>query len=226
MYKMILKKIRVNYSIIGNFVDFLIQNEQRIKNMMQDYEIQTKVDTLPDGREVKNLLFTTHLKRIMFATARIDFTYSLPTPTTSFDETYQEARSFFNLLGEIFPEVVGNRIAIVLNSFIENSNNQAIISMTEFMGLTSSFGSCNELSFKINTPKQKKEIINSVLNVDMGSATNNKTKEQIPVLLISFDANTLANNQVNRFYATNFEHDFADLIDEIKNRTIEMEKFA
>lgn len=223
---MIINKVRINYSIIGNFVDFLIHNEQRIKNMMQDFEIQSKVDTLPNGQEVKNLLFTKTVQRILFSTTRIDFTYIYPNPMVSFDETYKEAVSFFSLVGEIFPEVVGNRIAIVVSSFIDNTANKAIQTMTDYMGLTTAFGNCNELSFKINTPKQKNEMINSVLNVDMGTATNNKTKEQMPVLLIAFDANTLVNDQNNRFYATHFEEDFKVLLEEIKSRTEEMEKFA
>ena len=40
-------KTRINYSYIGEYTDFLIQNEQRIKNLMIDYEIQSKVDPLP-----------------------------------------------------------------------------------------------------------------------------------------------------------------------------------
>lgn len=221
-----LKKIRLSYSIIGDFVDFLLSNQQRIKNMLQDYEIESKVDKLQDGREVKSLRFTKKTISILFAPVRIDYVYTLPTVTTTVEETLEGAKAFYKLLAEIFPEVVGNRIAIVLSGFIENQDNKAIAAMTDYMKLSSSFGDCNELNFKINAPIQKFEMLNSVVNVDMGTAKNNKTQQQIPVLLVSLDVNTLAANKTPRFYAQNFEKDFDDIVEEIKVKVSEMEAFA
>ena len=64
-------KTRINYSYIGEYIDFLIQNEQRIKNLMIDYEIQSKVDALPDGREVKSFIFTKENVSIRFLPIRL-----------------------------------------------------------------------------------------------------------------------------------------------------------
>ncbi|MDE7161764.1 MAG: hypothetical protein K2N65_03280, partial [Anaeroplasmataceae bacterium] len=63
-------RMRQSYSFIGNLTDFLINNEQRLKNLMVDYEIQSKVDPLPDGREVKSLLFTKQNVNVRFTPSR------------------------------------------------------------------------------------------------------------------------------------------------------------
>ncbi len=221
-----LNKVRANYSIIGDFVQFLIKNEQRIKNLLLDYEIETKVDKLNNGQEVKTLIFTNKNIRILFAPVRIDYTYTFLTKNDLLETSFNNAKTFFNLLGEIFPEIVGKRIAIVLNSFVENLNNNTLCLLTDKMNLNSSFGNCNELAFKINTPIiGGKELYNSVVNLDMGNATNRNTNEQINVLLLSFDVNTMANNTNNRFYASNFTFDFSELFEKVEERIQQMEHF-
>ena len=189
---MILKKVRVSYSYIGNFLNLLLQNEQRIKNMLLDYEIQSKLDTLPNGIEVKNLLFSKGNIRIRFTPVRVDYEYSLTSPNTNSLDIFESAYAFFKLLNEIFPDIAGGRIAILSQSFIDNTNNKAIEEFTGKMGFSASFGSCKELSFKFNTPKVAFEDLNAVVNVDMGTAKNNASKEEIKVLLLTIDVNTKA----------------------------------
>ncbi|MDE7095348.1 MAG: hypothetical protein K2O23_02565, partial [Anaeroplasmataceae bacterium] len=75
-------RMRQTYSYIGDLTNFLIENEQRIKNLMIDYEIQSKVDTLQDGREVKSLMFTKQNINVRFLPNRIDYTFTLPNPNT------------------------------------------------------------------------------------------------------------------------------------------------
>ncbi|MDE6407937.1 MAG: hypothetical protein K2K50_04970, partial [Anaeroplasmataceae bacterium] len=106
-------RMRQTYSYIGDLVDFLINNEQRIKNLMLDYEIQTKVDTLQDGREVKSLMFTKQNINVRFLPNRIDYTYSFPNPSTDPKSVYAAVKEYFKLFSEIFPDVKGQRIAIV-----------------------------------------------------------------------------------------------------------------
>lgn len=223
---MILNKIRAIYSIIGDFTNLLIQNEQRIKNMLLDYEIQTRVDKLPDGREVKLLLFSQNNIHIRFLPNRVDYDYTINRKDTQLKDIYGYAKEFFKVFGEIFYDYPGNRIAIVLNGFIDDTNNQAIIELTDKLNFSSYFGNCNELQFKINTPKMGKEEYNSVVNIDMGAATNSQTKEKMPVLLLSFDVNTLARNNTPRFYGSNFDDDFSELLKEIENRIVEFEKIS
>ena len=50
--------VRHTYRMLGNFINLLLNNEQRIKNMLLDYEIHTKVDKLPNGQEIKSLFIT------------------------------------------------------------------------------------------------------------------------------------------------------------------------
>ncbi|MDE6656036.1 MAG: hypothetical protein K2J85_03495, partial [Anaeroplasmataceae bacterium] len=161
-------RMRQTYSYIGDLTNFLIQNEQRIKNLMIDYEIQSKVDTLPDGREVKSLMFTKQNINVRFLPNRIDYTFTLPNPNTDPNVMYTAAKDYFKLFSEIFYDIQAQRIAIVSQGFIKNENNNAIEEFTSKMGFTSVFGMSNDLHFKINNPKTIYEPINSVLNVDMG----------------------------------------------------------
>ncbi|MCM1131268.1 MAG: hypothetical protein NC310_06720 [Roseburia sp.] len=211
-------RMRQSYSYIGDLTDFLIQNEQRIKNLMIDYEIQSKIDTLQDGREVKSLMFTKQNVTVRFLPNRIDYTYALPTPTTDPNVMYNAAKEYFKLFSEIFYNVEAQRVAIVSQGFIKNENNEAIADFHSKMGLTSVFGMSNELHFKINNPKTLYEPINSVLNVDMGEAKNNKTQETMKVLLVSIDVNTLASNTTPRFNPIDFEGDFKELYDEVEDK--------
>ena len=222
---MILKKVRVSYSYIGNFLNLLLQNEQRIKNMLLDYEIQSKLDTLPNGVEVKNLLFSKGNLRIRFTPVRVDYEYSLTSPNTNSLDIFYSAYAFFKLLNEIFPDIAGGRIAILSQSFIDNTNNKAIEEFTGKMGFSASFGSCNELSFKFNTPKVAFEDLNAVVNVDMGTAKNNASKEEIKVLLLTIDVNTKAEQTTARFNPGNFKTDFKDLYSLIEERTAELERY-
>lgn len=222
---MILKKVRVSYSYIGNFLNLLLQNEQRIKNMLLDYEIQSKLDTLPNGVEVKNLLFSKGNLRIRFTPVRVDYEYSLTAPNTNSLDIFESAYAFFKLLNEIFPDIAGGRIAILSQSFIDNTNNKAIEELTGKMGFSASFGSCNELSFKFNTPKVAFEDLNAVVNVDMGTAKNNASKEEIKVLLLTIDVNTKAEQTAARFNPGNFKTDFKDLYSLIEERTAELERY-
>lgn len=59
-------KMRSNFSMIGNFVSFLKENEQRIKNMLLDYTVQSGMEKLPSGEEVKTLLFQKENVHIRF----------------------------------------------------------------------------------------------------------------------------------------------------------------
>ena len=215
---MIINKIRYAYSIIGDFLSFLINNEQRIKNMLLDHEIQTKVDKLPNGQEVKSLLFKKDNIGIRFLPMRIDFDYACKTPNEDAMEGFECANKFFRLFGEIFPDVIGNRIALVSQGFIENNDNSTLAKFAESMGLSSKFGPCAELSFKINTPKAYDEALNSILAVEMGNAKNNKTNQQTRIMLLGLDVNTLPNNKELRFKAENFESDFKNLIQEVEER--------
>lgn len=212
-----LLRTRTSYSYIGDFTEFLIQNEQRIKNLMLDYEIQSKVDTLPDGRDVKSFIFTKENVNVRFMPNRIDFNYTNKRPE-EYEVSFTAAKDFYNLFSEIFYDVLGQRIAILSQGFIKNENNIAIQNLTSKMGMTSIFGPSNELSFKMNFPKTLFEPVNSVLNVDMGEAKNNKTQEAFRVLLVTFDVNTMAENKEARFNPNDFELDFAELLSEVKNQ--------
>lgn len=207
-------RMRQSYSYIGDLTNFLITNEQRIKNLMLDYEIQTKVDKLQDGREVKSLLFTKQNVSVRFLPSRIDYTYSFTNPNTNPKDVYDQANDFFKLFSEIFYNVEAQRVAIVSQGFIKNENNVAISEYTTKMGFTKAFGMSNELHFKINNPKTLYEPVNSVLNIDMGEAKNNKTQEVMKVLLASIDVNTLASNSTPRFNPVHFDLHFKELFEE------------
>lgn len=218
-------KVRSCFSYIGNFADFLISNEQRIKNLMMEYEIQTKVEQLPDGRELKNLLFSKQNISVRFLASRLDFTFNFPNPDVSEQAVFSSALEYFELFSEIFPDILGSRIAIVQQGFILNENQEAIEEFTSKMGFTAAFGNCNELAFKINAPKERFETLNTVLDVQMGEAKHNKSLEKMKVLLINIDVNTLITNSMPRFNPKNFAKDFNDLQEEVTLRHQAIEAF-
>lgn len=207
-------RIRATYSYIGDFTDFLIKYEQKIKNFMTDYEIQSKVDQLQDGREVKSFIFTNRNVNVRFLPNRIDYDFSFVNQGVKSEEAYFAAKDYFTRLAKEFSHLAAQRIAIVCQGFIPNGNNEAISTFNSKFGFVNTFGECNELKLKINNPKTLFEPINSVLNIDMGEAKNNKTQEVTKVLLVNIDVNTLASNTNPRFNPKKFSEDFHELFAE------------
>lgn len=203
-----LLKMRTTTSIIGNLTDFLIQNGEKLKQMFDGWEVQHKVEKLADGREVQSLMFTQQNLTARFMPTRIDYTFSYKTPDSPSSEGHESSKQFFKRIGQAFPQIVGQRIAVVWQGFIKNPNDEAIHYWNDRFGLTAAFGASNEIHFKINNPTQSFETLNSVLNVDMGEAKNNKTNEVMKVLLVSIDVNTLAKNTENRFDASKLDKEF------------------
>ncbi len=215
-----INKVRQMFSFIGDFTDFLINNQQRIKNLMLDYEIQTKVDTLPDNREIKSLLFTKKNVSIMFTPGRIDYSYTISNNDISLNDILNEANEFFKLFSEIFYDLKASRVAAVGQAFVKNENDVAVSKLTSKMGLSNVFGEANEIHLKLNNPKNLFERVNSVLDLSMGQAKNNQTSESMQVLLVAIDINTIVNNKEPRFEIKNFESYFSELVAE------EEEKYA
>ena len=109
-----IRKMGIKYSYIGDSYKFIIDNEQRIKNMLLDYECHIKSDRHPSGADVKILTFSKSNVKICFSPLRIDFDYGF---TSALDEdvnSYEEASNFFKLFGEIFPDYKAERLAIYL----------------------------------------------------------------------------------------------------------------
>lgn len=220
-----INKVRMNYSYIGNFIDLLVNNEQRIKNLLPDFEMKTKLEVLPDKREVNSLMFINKNIIIRVTPIRIDFDYGFMDNNVDDTEIFEAASKFFKLFGEIFYNVRSERIALVVTAFSENINNSGVSEMTSKFNMQALFGNCNELSFKINGIKQYKEQLNSVVVCEMGKAKNNQSNDQIDVLLYRIDVNTMFANREKRFEPINFDSDFQDLYAEAEERFITLQNF-
>ena len=70
-----IKKMGIKYSYIVDCIKFIESNEQRIKNMLLDYECHIKSDRHPSGVDVKTLTFSKKNVKICFSPLRIDFDY-------------------------------------------------------------------------------------------------------------------------------------------------------
>ena len=104
----------IKYSYICDSIKFINDNEQRIKNLLLDYECHIKNDRHPSGIDVKTLIFSKKNVKIYFSPLRIDFDYSFASILDEDVNSYEEALAFFKLFGEIFPDYKAERIAIYL----------------------------------------------------------------------------------------------------------------
>ena len=211
-------KMGIKYSYIGDTFKFIIENEQRIKNMLLDYECHIKSDKHPSGVDVKILTFSKKNVKICFSPLRIDFDYGF---TSTLDEdvnSYEEASNFFKLFGEIFPDYRAERLAIYLTGFIDNTNDVAVERLSEVFNTNTVFGDCRDFHLRINNLKHYKEKLNSAVVLEKGMITNHKTNESKDVVICKLDINTLAENRVLRFNPYNFMDDFSDLYEEYSDK--------
>lgn len=217
-------KMRISSSLIGDFGDFLYHNIDELKKLYVDFDCQTKTEKLPDGREVSSCLVTKNNVTAKFTPGRIDYVYNFPNSSTTIGDVLNATQSFYKTLSKRFPDVSAARIAVVITSIIDNENDAAVEYLTRKFGLTAVFGNSNELQLKINNPIVSFEQLNSVLEIAMGEAKNNKTQERKKVLLVTSDVNTLATNKQNRFFAINCDKQFETLFELADEKTSNLEK--
>ena len=213
-----LKKMSIKYSYICDSIKFINDNEQRIKNLLLDYECHTKNDRHPSGVDVKTLIFSKKNVKIYFSPLRIDFDYSFTSILDEDVNSYEEALAFFKLFGEIFPDYIAERIAIYLTAFIENNDNKTVDYLSNIFNASDIFGDCKDFHLRVNNVKNYKEKLNSALILERGIITNNNTKESKNVVICKIDVNTLAENRVLRFSPYNFMEDFSDLYEEYSDK--------
>ena len=213
-----INKMNIKYSYIGDSIKFIMENEQRIKNLLLDYECHTKNDRHPSGVDVKTLTFSKKNVKICFSPLRIDFDYGF---TSALDEdvnSYEQALNFFKLFGEIFPEYRAERLAVYMTGFIDNESNKAVDQLSNIFNTSDVFGDCHDFHLRVNNIKNYTEKLNSALVLERGFITNNQTKESKDVVICKIDINTLANNRNLRFSPYNFISDFNDLYEEYSDK--------
>jgi hypothetical protein len=213
-----IKKMSIKYSYIVDSIKFINDNEQRIKNMLLDYECHIKSDKHPSGVDVKILTFTKSNVKICFSPLRIDFEYGF---TSALDEdvnSYDAASKFFHLFGEIFDEYKAERLAIYLTSFIDNTNDETVNHLSMVFNTSNIFGDCGDFHLRINNVKNYNEKLNSALSLEKGKLTNNSTNQSKDVVVCKIDVNTLSENRLLRFSPYNFMDDFSDLYEEYSDK--------
>ena len=204
-------RMKNSYSLLGNYVPLLTTNQQRIKNMMIEYQIQTKEEKLPDGTTVTALFFQKNNVQVRFLPFRIDFDYMYVNQECTMHNSLQSASEFFKLLGEIV-DAKGARIALVSALFGDNRNQSAAKYLAEKLNVTDLFGNCAEFTFRVNNIKQYIDDVNSVLDFRPGEAKNNKTGEKHQIMIANIDINTMAANKEHRFDPIDAEEYFSDLV--------------
>ena len=205
------KKTKSSYSIIGNFIPFLLKNESSIEAFISNYQVESKLGKMQDGTEVKSFIGKKGNVIIRLLPNRIDFDYIFASSNNTTEEAFQNACIFFSNLGERYG-IRAARLALVTTLFTDNTNNEAVKVLANKMNANNLFGPCAEFSFRLNTLTNYFERINSVVNISAGSATNNQTKEVKPILLTTLDINTLASNREHRFDAIDLSNHFSDFL--------------
>ena len=204
-------RMKNSYSLLGNYLPLLTTNQQRIKNMMIEYQLQAKEEKLPNGTTVSTLYFQKNNIQIRFLPFRIDYDYLYVNQECSMQKSLQSACEFFKLLGEIF-DAKGARIALVSTLFTDNNNQAAAKYLSEKFNMTDVFGNCAEFTFRVNNIKHYFEDVNSVLDFRPGEAKNNKTGDVHQIMIANIDINTMMQNKDHRFDPIYAEEYFSDLV--------------
>lgn len=212
------KRMKTNYSYLGNFVPFLTDNQQRIKNLLIDYKLQTKIEKLPDGKEVTALFFNKENVIIRFLPFRIDFDYVFSSQTCTAQASFHNACEFYKLLGEIFYDLRGARVALVSTLLIDKPFEEGCKILSNKFGISDYFGDVNEFSFRINGVKSYFEPLNSVLDIRRDALKNAQTGQPVAVLIANLDINTLAQNKEPRLVVEDAENHFSELLLEEQER--------
>ena len=203
-------KTKSSYSLLGNFVPFLLKNEASIQAFISNYQVETKVDKMQDGTEVKSFIGKKGNVIIRLLPNRVDYDFIFSANNTA-EEAFQNACNFFSNLGERYG-LKAARLALVTTLFADNTNDAAAKTLANKLNANNIFGPCVEFTFRLNTLKDYFEKINSVVNVAAGNATNNKTNEVKPILLVTLDINTLIQNKEHRFNAIDLSNHFSDFL--------------
>lgn len=214
-----------NFSIIGNMLPFLRNRAQDFLNTFSEYEVNSKTDDLPDGTKIKSYLLKKENIALKITTERVDCQVKSGSNNKSADELFKTSCTIYKKLEAFNAELCGSRIAIVLQGFIKNNQNEAVEYFNDKMKLGKAFGESNELHLKINNPQKSFEMLNSVLNIDMGVATNNATKETSQILIVSIDVNTLAENKNVRFSPKQYEMFFRKLQKQVTEKLDALKKY-
>ncbi len=205
------KKTKSSYSILGNFIPFLLKNEESIQAFISNYQIESKADKMQDGTEVKSYIGKKDNVIIRLLPNRIDYDYIFANSNNTTEEAFQNACNFFSNLGEKYG-IKAARLALVTTLFADNTNNYAVKYLANKLNANSIFGPCEEFSFRLNNLKDYFEKVNSVVNIALGNATNNQTKQVTPILLATLDINTIANNKDHRFNVIDLANHFSDFL--------------
>ena len=205
------KKTKSSYSILGNFIPFLLKNEESIQAFISNYQIESKADKMQDGTEVKSYIGKKDNVIVRLLPNRIDYDYIFANSNNTTEEAFQNACNFFSKLGEKYG-IKAARLALVTTLFTDNTNNEAVKHLAIRLNANSIFGPCSEFTFRLNNLRDYFERINSVVNISLGNATNNQTKEVKPILLTTLDINTLASNKEHRFNVIDLANHFSDFL--------------
>ena len=202
-------RMKNSYSLLGNYVPLLTTNQQRIKNMMMGYQMQSKEEKLPDGKTVTVLFFQMNNVQVRFLPFRIDYDYLYINQDCTMQKSLQQACEFFKLLGEIFDAKAARLVSAL---FTDNENQVGAKYLAEKFNVSNVFGNCTEFTFRVNNIKHYFEEVNSVLDFRPGEAKNNKTGEKHQVMIANIDVNTMAANKNHRFDPIDAEEYFSDLV--------------
>ena len=104
-----LKKTKSSYSIIGNFIPFLLKNESSIETFISNYQVESKLDKMQDGTEVKSFIGKKDNVIIRLLPNRIEYDYIFANSNNTTEEAFQNACNFFSNLGERYGIIIEKR---------------------------------------------------------------------------------------------------------------------
>ena len=213
-----IKKVTHTCSIFGNFM-MLSGSEDLLKKTFNSFECKIDEERLQPGMMSKRYVFRNKNLAIAIRAFRIDLEYAFIDDSDNALEFVEFVDNVCVLLDGI-GATKGSRIAVSTVEFGDNSNNQLVEKCNNLFNINNLFGkSSKEFSLRLNhITTLLNEEFNSVVLIQDGRITNNKTKEQKDVLFFNKDINSLMTNHDERFEVKNCGKYLADLLLEVEER--------
>ena len=206
------------FTIFGNFPVFEEDNVSIINKVYSDCNISINNEPTKDPNKPSRLMQISDPKKhitIYLRTNRID----VQAPGVDYlnkTKLLADTSDIFKAFSQMFNEW-GTRIAYVGSYFIFDDNDEVLHKVSSLLNILPSESHMAEVNLRINSIETlNNETYNNVFNVNnVRIGASNNPSERRKALMFTFDINTIASNNEERFNI----HELSPLYEELYNYT-------